>query len=442
MFDSVFSEYAGPPFGVRLWDGWRWSAGDPARCRCTLIFHSADGLESLLIHPSEITLGSSFLAGELDVEGDLFVAFEIAQYVFERPQGRRLKSMETLERLVASAVDWLKRGRVHSLERDRRAIASHYDQPVGFFRPWLGESLVYSCAYFEAAEENLDSAQTNKLDLVCRKLRLTHEDRFLDIGCGWGSMVLHAASRHDVYCQGVTISREQANVADARIKAAEMTQSCRVDLLDYRRAASQFAPFDKIASLGMFEHVGVRHLPEYFRTVRGMLKPGGVFLNHGIARAPLRRDAEIAGVAGWLERLATHVPLVRRANSSSFIAKYVFPDGELATLSEALTAAEDAGFEVRDVENLREHYELTLRAWVGNLMRCKEQIVKQYSETAYRLWLLYMAGSAAAFHRGELAIYQVLLYRPKVGERAFPLTRSDWYERRGREAQPIATATQ
>ncbi len=438
LFDVLFQGYEGVPFGVRLWDGWHWDTKKSGDSQCILVFNSPRSLEALLVRPSEITLGEAFLSGDLDVEGDLFSAFQIAEYVFQCPRGSRRKALEILSRLVFGVISWFKMGSAHSVKRDRWAISHHYDQPVTFFRPWLGESLVYSCAYFETTDDQLALAQARKLELVCRKLRLKHDDRFLDIGCGWGSLILHAASQHNVYAQGITISQEQMTVAAARIEAAEMMQSCRVDLLDYRQAPSQFGPFDKIASLGMFEHVGVKHLPEYFRTVRNMLKPGGVFLNHGIARAPLTRDEDKKSFTRWIERAVLHLPFVRRAQTSSFIDKYVFPDGELSTIAEALTAAEEAGFEVRDVENLREHYELTLRAWVENLQHCKTQIVEEFSELTYRTWLLYMAGSAAAFRRGDIAVYQTLLCRPDEGESHLPLTRSDWYQPEAPQPQPIA----
>jgi cyclopropane-fatty-acyl-phospholipid synthase len=264
--------------------------------------------------------------------------------------------------------------------------------------------LTYSCAYFKTGEEPLDQAQDNKIDLICRKLRLQPFEQFLDIGCGWGSLILRAARENGAYAHGITLSKEQARVASSRIDEARLTQSCKVELRDYRTLKDVALPFDKIASVGMFEHVGLNKLPEYFNTVREVLKPGGVFLNHGIARSHQSR-----------------------ARKSSFIDRYVFPDGELVTLTQALAAAESAGFEVRDVENLREHYELTLRHWVEQLQRNAEAILKCVSQSTYRIWLLYMAGSAAAFRRGDIGLYQVLLSRPDRGQSRLPLTREDWY---------------
>lgn len=427
VLEALFGDYVGTPFRIRLWDEWSWAATKGSDPRCTIVFNSPDSLKTLLGHPSEITLGEAFLRGDIDIEGDIFAAFDMAEYVFRLPKGRRKKVSEIFARLIMSMINRFCKGAAHSIGRDQSAIAYHYDLPVQFFRPWLGESLVYSCAYFQAATDALDVAQEQKLEMICRKLRLQRDDRFLDVGCGWGSLILHAASKHNVYAQGITISQQQANVAEARISAANMTQSCQAALLDYRLGPSHFAPFDKIASLGMFEHVGVKHLNQYFRVIRNMLKPGGVFLNHGIARAPLGGETTDAGSTGWIRNHLLNLPLVRQASSSSFIDKYVFPDGELSTISEAITAAEAAGFEVRDVENLREHYELTLRAWVDNLQRSRRQIEETFSEMTYRTWLLYMAGSAAAFNRGEIAIYQTLLYKTNGMQAKLPLTRADWY---------------
>lgn len=424
---SLFEGYEGPPFAVRLWDGWRWRLPISSEPVCTVVFRSADALRSLMVRPSEITLGEAFISKEIDVEGDLFSVFAIAEHLFQGPKARRRRILEVLAGACFGVGQWLKQGKAHSTERDRTAISYHYDQPAGFYRPWLGESLAYSCAYFQSEADSIDIAQGNKLELICRKLRLQPCDRFLDIGCGWGSLILHAASRHNVYAQGITLSREQATVAANRIERARLSQNCAVELLDYRNAPGRFAPFDKIASVGMFEHVGLKNLPLYFRTAHKLLKPGGVFLNHGIgrSRSPHR------GNASFLERafvpFLRDVLLFRRPRNSSFIDKYVFPEGELVPISQALGAAESAGFEVRDVENLREHYELTLRCWVDGLQRNSDMLLKQVSEKTYRIWLLYMAGSAAAFRRGDIAVYQALLSRPERGCSQLPLTREDWY---------------
>jgi cyclopropane-fatty-acyl-phospholipid synthase len=214
-----------------------------------------------------------------------------------------------------------------------------------------------------------------------------------------------------------------------------------VELLDYRKAYGSLGSFDKIASVGMFEHVGMKKLPEYFRTVYGMLRPGGIFLNHGIARSETAGDRDTRLLTRSRFPILQRIPILRDLRSSSFMDRYVFPDGELVTISDAMGAAESAGFEVRDVENLREHYELTLRAWVEGLKRNAGTLLKHVSEETYRIWLLYMAGCAAAFRRGDLAVYQMLLSRPDEGESGLPLTREDWYFRSEQEAGFTAMAS-
>ena len=290
------------------------------------------------------------------------------------------------------------------MRRDQAAISYHYDQPFAFYRPWLGKSLVYSCAYFRNPNDTLDLAQQQKLEHICRKLRLQPLESFLDIGCGWGSLLLHAVTNHQVYAQGITLSKEQADIAKHRIQMAAMERRCSVELRDYRTLESVTPSFDKIASVGMFEHVGLKNLCQYFGTVQRLLRPGGVFLNHGIARSALSPTRK-----------------------SSFIDRYVFPDGQLVTLTQAINAAESQGLEVRDVENLREHYELTLRKWVEGLRQNSEEILKHVPKVTYRIWLLYMAGSAAAFHRGDIGVYQILLARSSRDRVRRALTREDWY---------------
>jgi cyclopropane-fatty-acyl-phospholipid synthase len=361
-------------------------------------------LGSLLASPNEVTLGEAFIHGDLDVEGDIFSVFSIAEHLFNRPRTLRQQAAEKLAAKLFGIVKWLRHGSRHSLGRDRASISYHYDQPSGFYEPWLGRSFAYSCAYFRTPEDPLDIAQEQKLELICQKLRLQPFERFLDIGCGWGSLVLHAAGRHGAQAHGITLSREQAGMACRRIEQAGLEQQCAVELRDYRRLEDGRQSFDKIASIGMFEHVGLKNLSQYFGIAYRLLRPGGVFLNHGIARSPLSALRE-----------------------KSFIDRYVFPDGHLVTLSQALSAAESQGLEVRDVENLREHYELTLRRWVEGLRRNADALLQHVSKITYRIWLLYMAGSAAAFRRGDIGVYQVLFSRPDRGNSRLPLTREDWY---------------
>lgn len=421
----IFAGYEGSPFAIRLWNGWQWQPSDvmPA---CTIVFRSASALQSLIARPSEITLGEAYITNEIDVEGDLFSVFTIAEHIFQSPRGMRQRIVEGASKLL-NEIGNLRKGLIHSPKRDSASISYHYDQPVAFYRPWLGDTLAYSCAYFHSPSDPLDTAQSNKLELICRKLRLQPGESFLDIGCGWGSLIIHAALLHSVHAQGITLSREQQSVATERIARKELTQRCHAELLDYRDAGNRLTIFDKIASVGMFEHVGLKNLPLYFQTAYKLLKPGGVFLNHGIAKLRISRHGASSLLDIPLMRSAGEMLSLRQMTKSSFIDRYVFPDGELVPISQSLEIAESAGFEVRDVEDLREHYELTLRCWYHSLCDNARELLQRVSETTYRIWLLYIAGSAAAFHRGDIAVYQTLLSRPGAGKAYLPLTRDDWY---------------
>jgi cyclopropane-fatty-acyl-phospholipid synthase len=263
--------------------------------------------------------------------------------------------------------------------------------------------MVYSCAYFTAPQEDLETAQLNKLDYICRKLRLQGGERLLDIGCGWGGLVMHAGEHYGAQATGITLSAPQAEVANARIRKAGLEHLCRVEVCDYRDLDSP-EPYDKLVSVGMFEHVGEQLLPQYFRQAWKHLCPGGVFLNHGI------------GTSSGGQK-----------HGRSFATRYVFPDGELVPISTTLRVAEAAGFEVRDVESLREHYPLTLREWARRLEVNAATARQLTDEVTYRIWRLYMAGYARRFQTGRLSVYQTLLAKPSgTGESKLPLTRGDW----------------
>jgi cyclopropane-fatty-acyl-phospholipid synthase len=263
--------------------------------------------------------------------------------------------------------------------------------------------MVYSCAYFRQAGDTLDLAQENKLDYICRKLRLRPGERLLDIGCGWGGLILHAAKTFGARALGITLSEPQAELANERIRAEGLEDRCRAEVRDYRDL-EQPESFDKLVSVGMFEHVGEKLLPEYFRRAWRLLRPGGAFLNHGIAEN-------------------FHKP----NRGESFVDKYVFPDGELVPISVTLRAAEDAGWEVRDLESLREHYALTLHSWVQRLEQQAASARQIVGEVTYRIWRLYMAAGAHRFRTGWLNLYQALLVKPDGGESRLPLIREDWY---------------
>lgn len=403
ILDALFAHYEGPAFLIRFWDGWSWGSDSNRAIACTLVVRSPQALHALIAEPNEISLGEEFVHGGLDVEGDIFSVFSVGEHIFNREHSLRQRVIETMARTSYEVARRIQSGSRHSMRRDRASIAHHYDQPFEFYRPWLGKSLAYSSAYFRSEADTLDEAQEQKLELICHKLRLQPMESFLDIGCGWGSLLLHAAGRHHAQAHGITLSKEQEAVVKQRIRAARLEQECTVELRDYRTLEDAGLHFDKIASVGMMEHVGLRNLPQYFRIAGSLLKPGGVFLNQGIARAA--------------------VAPVREA---SFIDRYVFPDGRLVTLTEVLNAAESQALEVRDVENLREHYAMTLRKWVEGLQAHREELLRYVSEETYRIWLLYMAGSSAAFRRGDIAVYQVLFRCCRDAEQPMPSIREDW----------------
>jgi cyclopropane-fatty-acyl-phospholipid synthase len=295
-------------------------------------------------------------------------------------------------------------------------VRSHYDVGNDFYALWLDWRMVYSCAYFKTGAETLEEAQEAKLELICRKLRLTPGETLLDIGCGWGGLVMYAAEHYGVNALGITLSVPQAELARQRIRESGLGGRCRVEVLDYRDVPPK-EKFDKIVSVGMFEHVGRKNLPLYFEQTLRHLAPGGLFLNHGIV------DLAAARPTGAASRLAE-----KMWRSGSFIEKYVFPDGELVAPGDVIRFAEGAGFETRDVESLREHYALTLRHWVRRLESRHDEAARMVGEATYRVWRLYMAGVAHGFASGTLGIVQTLFSKPREdGSTALPWTRADLY---------------
>lgn len=412
----IFTHYPQPDFRIQLWDGTGWGA--TVNARFTLVIKHPDALRKMFASPDELSLGECYICDELDVEGDMEAAVGMGDYLLAQesralPASLRFASMVGKlpgRRAAPEGIDDCRA--LHSRERDRRAISYHYDLPPEFFALWLDERRIYSCAYFENRDLDLDAAQREKLDYVCRKLRLRRGERLLDIGCGWGGMLVHAASHYGVEALGITLSARQAQIARERIRELGLNDRCRVELCDYRDLELE-GQFDKISSIGMFEHVGEAQLPEYFSRIWQALRPGGVFLNTGISAS-----------TSYLRR------------GSSFIDRYVFPDGELVPISASLHAAEACNFEVRDVESLREHYTLTLRQWVRRLEANAEEAIRITDQRTYRIWRLYMAASAHAFSTGRINMYHALLVKPRSGESGMPLTRSDWYRTSSPESNP------
>ncbi|MEZ5276089.1 MAG: cyclopropane-fatty-acyl-phospholipid synthase family protein [Opitutaceae bacterium] len=415
LLDLVFEGHDSPPVSVRLWEGTLWPDGE--RRPATLILKSPGALRGMFGSISEKRLAEAFIADRFDVSGDLEAACSMADLLADLADSnlaKRIRLMAHLRRLPADPGEFAGRGasvsrfgRRHSRERDRQSVRFHYDLSNEFFQLWLDPRMVYSCAYFGQRDGDLERAQEAKLDLLCRKLRLKAGDRVLDVGCGWGGFAVYAARHYGVEVTGVTLSGRQADWASERVVGAGLAGRVRIEPVDYRELKPDH-PFDAVVSVGMAEHVGRERLGEYFRTLRDFLRPGGVLLNHAI------------GEGGR----------PRRATCPSFIDSYVFPDGDIPPLPVVLGSAEEAGLEIRDVENLREHYGLTLRHWVRRLEAAHAQALRHVDESTYRIWRLYMAASAYAFDRGYLSVYQTLLSRPDPdGRSGLPLRRDDWYGR-------------
>ncbi len=407
---SIFREDYVRNFAVRLWEGTLIPAQNERLF--TLSVNQPGALRAAFKPPIDLNAGRAFAGGLLDVEGDVEAAIDAMMRVTENSGAGTLARLALLLRRLPSApLPKLReahlKGKRHSLARDRAAIGFHYDQPVPFYRTFLDRDLVYSCAYFDDGVNTIDDAQRAKIDYSLRKLRLRPGERLLDIGCGWGALVVRAAAEYGAYVLGVTLSERQCEEARSRISAAGAGERARVERWDYRQLPA--TTFDKIVSIGMFEHVGREKLPEYFSTAHKLLKDGGLFLNHGIANQ--------------------HRTL-RDGRSSGFMDRFIFPDGELVNVGDALQFAERAGFEVRDVENLREHYTRTLRAWAANLERNRESAIAAAGEQSYRAWRLYLAGTAQGFRVGRLGLFQSLLAKPlRTGAVPdLPATRRDLYD--------------
>ena len=421
LLTRLFRSFDGS-LALRLWNGTTLTLGKGAAQATeppfTLVCHHPGFVRSMVFGRDPLRLAQAYFQGDIDVEGDFFAALNLKNHLnairlsFSDRVGALLTAFRLLAphdtrpgagshrpRLHGSAV------KAHSRMENRAAISFHYDVSNEFYRLWLDEGRVYSCAYFTSPDESLDQAQRNKLDHICRKLRLRPGERLLDIGCGWGALVCWAARHHGARAHGITLSQQQFEYAQQRIRTEGLQDLVTVELRDYRDLAGT-GIFDKVSSVGMFEHVGLANLPAYLATVMRVLRPGGLFLNHGITH-----DEE-----GWNKSLTTE-----------FINRYVFPDGELDCVSNIQLGMERAGFEIHDVEGLRPHYALTLRHWVQRLEANRDAALREVDEPTYRVWRLYMAACALDFEAGTTGVYQILASRPNRGEWPVPLSRGDLY---------------
>ena len=419
----LFRSYGGC-VTVRLWDGTVLNLGQTASTTArlpppfTLVFRSPQVVSMLVLGHDRLRLADAYFRGDMDIEGDFFAALSLKDHLdtihLSLPdRARTLWAALRLRMRGDKAADnsserlSLEAGfvKVHSKGENREAIHFHYDVSNDFYALWLDDAMVYSCAYFEQSNVTLEQAQWAKLDHICRKLMLKWGDRFLDVGCGWGALIIHAAQHYGVRAHGITLSQQQLELARTRISQAGLEDRVTVELRDYRDLQDE-AVYDKVASVGMFEHVGLKNLSVYFSTVHRLLKPSGLFLNHGITH----------DVEGW-----------EKTSSTEFINRYVFPDGQLDTVSNIQRKMETARFEIADVEALRPHYALTLRHWVARLELHHSQALQYVNESTYRVWRLYMAACALEFESGEIGVYQMLGCKRGVGTAAVPLTRGHLY---------------
>jgi len=366
------------------------------RPEAQVVVRSLHGLRALA-RPALGRLASAYVRGDIDFTGSARRILGIA----ERMVGEVVASSP--ESIAARFRRWRNQQR-----ENERNIQHHYDVSNAFYRMWLDERMVYSCAYFHRDDDTLEVAQAQKLDHICRKLRLAPGERFLDIGCGWGGLLMWAAEQYGVEATGITLSRNQHDHVRSEIARRGLAGRVRVELRDYLDLPDD-ACFDKIASVGMFEHVGVARFPAYFGKIRRCLKPGGFVLNHGITHNALNATALGSGIGDFVER-------------------YVFPGGELTHVSRVLAAMAEAGLEVIDAEALREHYARTLWHWTERLEAHGDAARREAGEERYRVWRIYMAGSAHAFERGWLSLWQLLAGRPlDDGALPHPLTRAYMY---------------
>ncbi len=391
VYETLVKLGGHPAPSMRTWNGELWGDEDAA---ATIVLNRPGALRSMLLPPNDLSAAEAYIYGDVDFVGDLYQLLRFSATLLEGKRG--MVTMTRLLRLLRQLPEDANRaeaeqprisGLLHSKRRDRAAVTHHYDTGNGFFSLFLDPQMVYSSAHFLSPTDSLEEAQRRKLDLICRKLRLSPGMRFLDVGCGWGSLVIHAARDYGVKATGITLSDEQANEARRRVDAARLSDQVKIEVRDYRDVRGEF---DAIASVGMVEHVGRKELHNYFKVLRGALAPGGQLLNHGI----VTRDRK------------------RGRTKPTFVNTYVFPDGELTNVDEVVAAAEDSGFELRDLESLRASYALTLQRWVANLEADRDAAVAATSEQTYRIWRLYMAGSAVAFDRAAISIYQLLLSDP------------------------------
>lgn len=418
MLAPLVYELIGSPsgLGIEAYDG---SRAGPDNGAPVLVIANSDAVTRVVSRPGELGLARAWVAGDLDVRGDLYDAIGQLEHFDggKIPRSTALHLLKVtgpgvLKRLPPPPEESAMRGRRHSKGRDADSISHHYDVSNEFYRLILGPSMTYSCAVFASDTTSLEDAQAAKYELICNKLGLQPGQRLLDVGCGWGGMVLHAAEHHGAVAVGITISSEQAALARQRVADAGLDGKVEIRVQDYREVHD--GPFDAVSSIGMFEHVGRAGVDTYTSTLRSLVRPGGRVLNHAISRPPQKKSMRRFG-----DHTATAYQLAEVLGSSRatridspFMDRYVFPDAELFEVGSVVTHLQAADLEVRHVESLRLHYALTLRRWMANLEANWDEAVAMAGERRARVWRLYMALSARGFERANISVHQVLAVRP------------------------------
>lgn len=411
FFEDLLRGCETPNIAVRFWDGSVWRPRSDVRPTAMLLLRREDSLSRMLRAPIELSLGEAYIYDDIDVIGPLDAFLPLADHLLTRSRSvmdwisclAHTWRQRHLTRLPEETRSLSLQGRPHEKGRDKEAVRFHYDLPVEFYRLWLDSRLIYSSGYYRQPDDDLEDAQTQQLEYLCRKLQLKAGDRLLDVGCGWGGFALYAAQMYGAIVHGITLSRRQAEVANQQITALGLSRRCRIEVRDFRDVQGE-ALYDKIVSIGMVEHVGHAHLASFHQRAARLLTPGGIFLNQGIGA----RDGQ--------------------AKVGPFVHRYVFPDAELLPIQDLVRGAESCGFELRDVENLREHYTLTLETWRHRLEQHQQKAVRMVGEVTYRVWRLYMAMAAYYFQLGRLSLYQTLCVKAIDGKADLPLTRENWYE--------------
>jgi len=380
------------PVGVQLWNGAELALGSP---KVWVALRTPHAMYSLA-RPTLGKLARAYVEQEIDLEGDMHDILSMGESLCDAAAA------------IEGKPNWLWRWWRHTGLADRKNISYHYDVSNEFYALWLDSRRVYSCAYFKHADDSLETAQEQKLEHICRKLMLKEGETLLDIGCGWGALILWAAEHYQVRATGITLSQNQHEYVEAQIEARGLQHLCSVRLMDYREVP-ETEQYDKIASVGMFEHVGLGNLPLYFAKINTLLKPGGLVMNHGIT--PTALDREGLG-----------------SDISEFVEQYVFPGGELVHLARVVETMAQQHLECLDAENLRPHYAKTLWHWAARLQAHQHEARELIGEKKYRIWQIYMMGSAHAFDRNWLSLYQILAGKPLPdGSLPYPYTRDHVY---------------